>query len=138
MTWLGSHDTFPTPNQLKCALPGHITERMEAEAAWQRVLKSAQSGPTEYSPSSGTMPTGADLDPLTLSACQGRAGLRRMWEAEKEPSEMSFIRRDFLATYMELKGLKNAGMLPTGEPRDEPAGLIGGYDSPLLGEGQVE
>jgi hypothetical protein len=63
-----------------------------------------------------------------------------MWEAEKEPNEMSFIRRDFLATYMELKGLKNAGMLPTGEPRDEPAGRLGDGDDAnrmqLMGNGE--
>lgn len=105
---------FPAVRDLLDRIPGRLNEADAAEAAWTRVLTSAQEGPASYDPNVGTRPTGDDLDEATLSAIGGPSGLYRLWESESEPERMGFLRRDFLDRYKAASRMGAAGLLPDG------------------------
>lgn len=129
---------FPTVADILARLPGTVTSAMSAEAAWSRCLRSIDSGP--WSDGGGithSMPTGTDLDQITLDAIGGPRGLYRLSNAiEFDPSKVSYIKTDFSKRYSAITGLGNAGLLPTGETihHDELMGVDDIDDDHLLEE----
>jgi hypothetical protein len=105
---------FPAMAELLKHVPGApVGSATDAESAWERVCRSARSGPRgPYSPASGSPPSGADLDERTLAA--GRSvGLRRIEAAlyANTPDAIGYVRRDFLAAWEAHRDADRAGVL---------------------------
>lgn len=107
---------FPTIRDILDRLPGRLSLEQQAEAAWSRVMKSAFGGPVYHNPYTGSFPTGEDLDPASLDAIGGTNGLYRLWQAEDDPQQMGFARRDFIERFKTMTQMEVAGFLPTGDP----------------------
>lgn len=123
-------DRFPVPKQILERLPGHLNLQTQAENAWARVLYSATDGPDEYCPSTGTLPTGADLDEKELDCAGGVRGLKRILSVSDDQNEIGFLRRDFISRYEAYTRTARAG-LPAGRDvkrigAGEPKRLFGG------------
>jgi len=111
--------TFPTIRDILDRLPGRLSLEQSAEAAWTRVMAAAFHGPTSYNPHTGSFPTGEGLDADALDAIGGANGLYRLWEAEDDPQQIGFARRDFIERYRTMGAMGAKGFLSDGRPMRE-------------------